>query len=332
LTCAEALARRARAYNAVNGQKKGCLSAIQQQYLIGQTTKPELRLLPGVHASAVGIMVHLMTPSVTAAPLRHLVVWRGRSRHTYGFEGQFDLPQLELEALLSVDADCRPLPMLSPVLPAGPDQDSAMCWVDVETPQAQSALTAAASRAVLTHAVFVVAAAAASVAAAAAAARAAGCNLPDAEAVEVLDLDEPNLRAHAREAALAELCRGLGSPETPAASHWLASGGGAATQHLTTWVLLRMSGPPRHMLGWRVASGAAAGRGGALGRAVRRPAGGWLSRYALKRRRHNAATAIEPELGFLLANVARVAAGSDVLDPCCGGGGLLVCAAALGAR
>jgi hypothetical protein len=286
--------------------------------------------------------------AVAAAPLRHLVVWRGRSRHTYGFEGEFDLPRLELEALLSVHS--FPAPKLSPVAPAGAGQDSPICWVDVQTPQAQSALVDAASRAVLTHAVFVVAAAAASVAAAAAAARAAGCTLPDAAAVEVLDLDEPDLRSDAREAARAELRRGfLAGPDTPAGSPSVSpagspsvsSGSSSALRHPglpgseagREWVLLRTScHPASHMLCWRVAVGAASGRGGAIGRSVRRPSNGWLGRYALKRRRHNAATAIEPELGFLLANLARVGEGFNVLDPCCGGGGLLVCAAALGAR
>lgn len=321
--------------------------------------------MAAVHMTSVHVTAVPAVHASITVPFRHLVVWRGRSRHTYGFEGEFDLPQLELEALLSAGAGGLPAPRLSPAAPAGAGQDSPMCWVDVQTPQAHLALIDAASRAVLTHAVFVVAAAAASSAAAAAAARAAGCTLPDAAAVEVLDLDEPNLRAEAREAFRAELRRGVdelgtgdglgtlgghgtpdghGAPDglgAPAASPELTLAGGVAMLHPNPlcgeanreWVLLRMSGPPAcNMLCWRVATGAAAGRGGAVGRAVRRPSSGWLGRYALKRRQHNAATAIEPELGFLLANLARVAAGSDVLDPCCGGGGLLVCAAALGAR
>ena len=40
---------------------------------------------------------------------------------------------------------------------------------------------------------------------------------------------------------------------------------------------------------------------------------------------------MEPEIAFLMANLARVGDGARVLDPCCGAGGLLLCAAALGA-
>jgi len=140
-------------------------------------------------------------------------------------------------------------------------------------------------------------------------------------ALELIDLAEPNLRADARAAALADFSRGWG-PGGEAAT-------AAASPPRREWVLLREDGPlSPHHFGWRSATGVAASRG-APGRSLRRPSSGslgrrvpsrcpgrhvhdvsetrpvrLLGRYALRKRRHNAATAIEPELGLLLLAAA----------------------------
>ncbi len=96
--------------------------------------------------------------------------------------------------------------------------------------------------------------------------------------------------------------------------------------------------------GYRTAIGLA-GTSGAPSQTLRRPQRGLLKKYALKNRQFTnldnillTSTAMEPEIGFLMANLAlagndddRVSVGSRILDPCCGSGRLLLYAAALGA-
>jgi len=90
-----------------------------------------------------------------------------------------------------------------------------------------------------------------------------------------------------------------------------------------------------------------AGTKGAPSQTLRRTHRGLLKQYALKNRviangsnegisneRSNTSTAMEPEIGFLMANLAMAGypSGCRVLDPCCGSGSLLLYAAALGAK
>ena len=77
-------------------------------------------------------------------------------------------------------------------------------------------------------------------------------------------------------------------------------------------------------LGWRVASGPAAGPGAPGLASGRRSYTGWLGRFAIKSREHATPTAMEPEIAFLMASLGRVGASSRVLDPTCGSGGLLL--------
>jgi 16S rRNA G966 N2-methylase RsmD len=92
-------------------------------------------------------------------------------------------------------------------------------------------------------------------------------------------------------------------------------------------------------IGRRLAVGPA-GTKASPSQTLRRTHRGILKDYALKSRfkvtagsDSNISTAMEPEIGFLMANLAR--AGTDacqsVLDPCCGSGSLLLYAASLGA-
>lgn len=94
-------------------------------------------------------------------------------------------------------------------------------------------------------------------------------------------------------------------------------------------------------LGHRTSIGPAGTRG-APSQTLRRTHRGLLKEYALKSRRrttnpesaHLTSTAMEPEIGFLMANLALAGVDrerSRVLDPCCGSGRLLLYAAASGA-
>jgi hypothetical protein len=101
-------------------------------------------------------------------------------------------------------------------------------------------------------------------------------------------------------------------------------------------------------LGRRTSIGPAGTRG-APSRTLRRTHRGLLKEYALRERRFDnphasrvTSTAMEPEIGFLMSNMALSGAigrhrrggrrkGTRVLDPCCGSGRLLLYAAASGA-
>ncbi|CAM9847800.1 unnamed protein product, partial [Phaeothamnion confervicola] len=87
----------------------------------------------------------------------------------------------------------------------------------------------------------------------------------------------------------------------------------------------------------QLALGPAVGGQGVMSTTARRPRAGWLRRYALSSRPFLAATAMEPELAFLMANLARpppppaTTTTTTVLDPFCGSASILLAAARLGA-
>ena len=87
-----------------------------------------------------------------------------------------------------------------------------------------------------------------------------------------------------------------------------------------------MASTRRVHVGVRLQMGPAGGRG-APGRTPRRCYRGLLGTYALKSRAHTTPVTMEPELAFLMANLAKVGSpgrsSTAVLDPCCGSGGLL---------
>jgi len=91
-------------------------------------------------------------------------------------------------------------------------------------------------------------------------------------------------------------------------------------------------------IGNRMAIGPA-GTSSAPSQTLRRTHRGILKEYALKNRfgevtaESDISTAMEPEIGFLMANLALAGtdSGQRVMDPCCGSGSLLLYAAALGA-
>ena len=230
-----------------------------------------------------------------------LVLFRGRSRHTYGFDSPFDLPSLELRALCgnSLRLEATGSPQLY--------------WADGV---AAEALTAACERAILVHAAYDVAASGRDLHAAAA----HPCARPaDASEFELIDLARgANVGRAERATALEALRAAFASappPQSAPARSWV-------------WV----KAPGGDFLGARLASGPAAGPGApGADSSGRRNYKGWLGKFALKARHRAEPTTMEPELAFLMANLAQVGDGARVLDPCCGAGGLLLCAAALGA-
>ncbi|CAE8648527.1 unnamed protein product, partial [Polarella glacialis] len=57
----------------------------------------------------------------------------------------------------------------------------------------------------------------------------------------------------------------------------------------------------------------------------------WLAPYLLKKRPYCSTSTLQPEISFIMANLARVSLGDSVLDPLCGSCSLLLAAAANGA-
>lgn len=245
---------------------------------------------------------------VTSRPGTALVVFRWRSRHTSGFAPPYDLPHEELRSLVS--AECGEMLQLEPAAHDGEQ----LCWArGVEL----AALRRACERAIMVHAVYVVSSCSSS---SLEDAVAAPC---DSRALEIVDLES----AHNTRETLEQL-----RLRVEAAQHTLRPGPASREPSPSVLLIAAGEGARHHLyaLGDLLAIGLAGGKG-APGRTTRRRRGGILGQFALDRRPHVAKTTMEPELGFLMSNLAGVRPGARVLDPCCGACGLLLCAAAQGA-
>eukprot|EP00978_Attheya_sp_CCMP212_P003416 scaffold7026_cov62-Attheya_sp.AAC.4 len=256
-------------------------------------------------------MANLLRLVVVAAALRQMVIIRSPSRHTYGFE-PFDLPLLELDALTTDQNE--PL-KFEPV-----DESGSLLWADGV---GRDVLATAASQAILTHAAFeMLDASVPSLSEVATIAAEIGCEMN--EHTQVVDMTIPNMSRTQRLEMLMLVKAGVSiHPTNDIYSH--------LNNAIYPSVLLRREDGRVHM-GWRTATGpAAVGNLGAPGTTKRRNYNGVLGKFALKNRLHLTQTAMEPELAFIMASLARISHGSKVLDPCCGSAGLLLCAAARGA-
>ena len=283
-------------------------------------------------SSAVG------RPAASDISPRQLVVFRPRSRHTYGFDSDiatgFDLPHLELASLIGESHDPSHGSSIIDITCDDADQ-AQLAWVEGV---ASSALRDAAQRAVLLHGAFSVVSSAATIELAAQRLHELGWTLPeDAETIDIVDLAQPNLRKNARVELHAELQQHCARQQADVSSS--SSSGSSSSrsrsrtgrhEEVRSWVMLRERSGCVH-LGWRLAVGPAASLRAPGLASGRRCYSGWLGRFALKNREHAALTAMEPEIAFLMANWARITVDSRVLDPCVGSGSLLVSAAALGA-
>lgn len=281
-------------------------------------TEIHMPLLAAICAVALACSTcHALPVGMTSSSWRHLLLFRSRSRHTYGFlpEAQFDLPHLELQSLLAEHS-----------LTLQKSRDANLYWAEgVEKNQ----LVAAVAKSILTHSLFSIVASAPTPAAActAAATQINGLALSD---MEVIDLENPMIRTTDRTRLLAECQQAVsvGSRSSDSCCDHL-------DEH-QQWVMIREHDGIHATVhvGVRLQMGPAGGRG-APGRTPRRCYRGLLGTYALKSRAHTTPVTMEPELAFLMANLAKVGSpgrsSTAVLDPCCGSGGLLLCAAALGA-
>lgn len=240
---------------------------------------------------------------------RFLALLQPRSRHTHGFEplASYDLPQLELELLLPAEAA---------IVPAHPS--GALCWVDGAD---RETVRKAASRAILTHSTYSILAHAPSL-------REALAHEPnlDVAGLCVLDMQRPSLSRDEAAAIRAEVSATLAS-----LAHMAQSQGDAVTPSPEAASTTLLISPEGHVFVGRPLAQGLAGGPGLPGFRPRRRFAGVLGTYALKERPFRVATTMEVELAFLLASAASVRPGAAVLDPCCGSGGLLLCAAALGA-
>lgn len=169
-----------------------------------------MRAMSLLWAMALATSARATAGVLQTSDLRQLVIFRGRTRQTEGFEpADFDLPVLELQAL---EEDLR----LS-AAPARADYGQVStgvlggtlaCWAD--GPDAERLLAAAARRAILVRSAFAIvgtagASGVAGVIDASTQLIDAGYAAPDAREVELIDLEEPNLRGDARAQMRAQL-------------------------------------------------------------------------------------------------------------------------------
>ena len=236
-------------------------------------------------------MVPLVLHAVPGLAPRQLVVFRARSRHTYGFDtsapSTFDLPQIELSSVLGA-----PALSLTAVDPSADGEGAQSFWVDGVS---QSELRRAAERCILVHGAYAIVSSADSVASARDGLR--GYGLPAIGAVAVIDLAQANLRRNERAELQAQL-HAASCTCTDTQGVQQADPLPSSTGERRAWVLIREIGGAIH-LGWRVAVGPAAGLGAPGQASGRRCYSGWLGKYALKNREFAAPTAMEPEIAFL---------------------------------
>jgi tRNA G10 N-methylase Trm11 len=339
---------------------------------------------------------------------QQMVIFRAPSRHTYGFiDGTtYDLPEIELRELMSSMATSENLgiqfipvdttsddynimpkrnyarPELQNIQPKSqrqlkkkipgnsiPQNNCLLHWIVCSDDViANDDLARAASRAVLTHATFLIHEKLHIADEDWQDASSNRCNVGNhhplvnlLEQLDVIDVSNPNMsrddrhqlletivciieREHDLKCRLQQLYSVHSSPpsthdvqyQSPVLIHrgFLAPTRGQDEVNLSHHHCI--------YFGRRTAIGLA-GTSGAPSQTLRRPQRGILKEYALKNRQFTnldnalkTSTAMEPEIGFLMANLAwagsrETSAGSSILDPCCGSGRLLLYAGALGA-
>jgi methylase of polypeptide subunit release factors len=302
---------------------------------------------------------------------RLLVMFRPPSRHTYGFQGgeTYDIPLLELQTLIQ-DRDCKgvhinfmPVTETSQQPPPSLQKQSRnqlkkkkqkknyneagtqpLYWLESSNHHLlDEVISNAVSRAILTHALFRIEYSSSfsnDVWISSLKNNEDNIHKCREEMTDVISMSNPNMSNEERsnmfqtvsillqihnDDALLYLQRQLSSSENRVLIYHEQSSD-IITHHIH--------------IGSRMAIGPAGTRG-APSQTLRRTHRGILKEYALKSRfgvtagndRSNVSTAMEPEIGFLMANLAQAGsdAGQSVLDPCCGSGSLLLYAASLGA-
>ena len=286
------------------------------------------------------------------------MIFRPPSRHTYGFDNfGYDLPEIELRSILCLHHnDVRFIPVVDLYYQRG----SLLRWIEsVDGLQISGDVVSnAVSRAVLSHASFSID-------------ESSIVTEEDWEdnlqfcsiynnqlsmieildRLDVVDMSNPNMSRNDKVGLMERIICSLDKQEPKLQfrlQQWIRTIMHDEVQKLRPVVIVHRNqqnnnfhaGGLYHIhFGHRTSIGLAGTRG-APSQTLRRTHRGLLKEYALKNRRTcNAdrfitSTAMEPEIGFLMANLALagvVGGGAKrVLDPCCGSGRLLLYAAALG--
>ena len=303
---------------------------------------------------------------------RLLIMFRPPSRHTYGFrEGDtYDLPLLELQTLIQdrvrKDIHINFIPVIERSRPSANDdlqtkssedqtqsrnqmkkkrlkknQNEAgiqsLYWLECSDNLIDdSEISTAASRAILTHAIFRIEYSASFsnddwIATAKNGSQVHSC----LDGVDVISMSNPNMSREECSNLLQTISMLIENHNDTILYQLRVDEGGVLTYHHE-----RSSDIITHHIhiGRRIVIGPA-GTSSAPSQTLRRTHRGILKEYSLKNRfggvsalaRTSISTAMEPEIGFLMASLAGCGEGKRVLDPCCGSASLLLYAAALGA-
>ncbi|CAM9529523.1 unnamed protein product [Chrysoparadoxa australica] len=250
---------------------------------------------------------------IPCSALDTLVVFRARSRNTYGFgtEEGFTLPSLSLKS-------CKDLREHEVEFNAAPGGE---CFLKLSC-DAEHA-KAAVSRSILCFGLYEVCGEGRTFSAAL-----KSCSIPPhwiepfgSWRGEVTRCGQSNsLDQHAFRGKLATF---VGKLEAGDSKRCLDS----APQKIVS-----LLGDDYFYIGRQVAMGPAAGRSGCYSSSQRRPRAGYLGLHALNKRPYTTKTALEPEIAFIMCNIADVGVTDAVLDPCCGSGSVLLAARQLGAE
>ncbi len=305
---------------------------------------------------------------------RLLVMFRPPSRHTYGFrEGDtYDLPLLELQTLIQDrvrkdDIHVNFIPVNERRRRSSAKDDlqvkstqhqtqsrnqmkkkrlkknqneagiQSLYWLECSDNLIDdSEISTAASRAILTHAIFRIEYSASFsnddwIATAKNGSQVHSC----LNGVDVISMSNPNMSREECSNLLQTISMLIENHNDTILYQLRVDEGGVLIYHYE-----RSSDIITHHIhiGRRIVIGPA-GTSSAPSQTLRRTHRGILKEYSLKNRfggvsalaRTSISTAMEPEIGFLMASLAGCDAGKRVLDPCCGSGSLLLYAAALGA-
>ena len=272
------------------------------------------------------------------------VVVRAPSRHTYGFE-PWDLAEIELKALcprLSFERSATEPQLLWAEGASGEE----LARASRRAIMVHSSFNILASGTSISSAAALLSSDSALLSSDSAEETEIALLLNGTSAVEVVDLSRPDLPQGERLALLSELrhaflTRSSEQRQAAAAAPQVLSGApppppppppspppsppspqpssrsrspppsppSRSPPSAADWVILREASGAAH-LGWRIATGPAGGTG-APGQAIgRRSYRGLLGCFALKDRLHLTPTAMEPELAFLMANLALGGSGA----------------------
>jgi len=304
----------------------------------------------------------------TPEPEDVMIIFRSPSHHTYGFiepkhDNKYDLPMVELRTLMHDEQqDIQFIPInnnnLQPTSTKQPKQLSRnqskkkkkdvykheiplIYWLKNTTGDTtdHTIIAKATSHSILTHASFAIS---------------NFYNVSDEvwkdavssstaiiDDIDIIDMQNPNMSNHDRTDLIQRIANFIEYNQLQCIDDGNKEEG---RQPIIIHDIIRQQQNNEYIyqlyFGYRLSIGKA-GTTGAPSRTLRRTNRGIMKKYALKNRSvsnkvaHDTSTAMEPEIGFVMINLAL--AGRDtsssslrVLDPCCGSGRLLLYAAVSG--